>query len=83
MYSQYKIIDVLAKKAGGPYALSAVIIERARQILKGKARMMGQEKNNPIQEAFEDFVQGTLAVSAGKEAAPEAQEGGEMKADSS
>ncbi|HHT9125508.1 MAG TPA: DNA-directed RNA polymerase subunit omega [Candidatus Brocadiia bacterium] len=76
MYSQYKIIDVLAKKAGGPYALSTVIIKRARQILKGKAHAFGQEKNNPIQESFEDFIQDAVAVSTGEDTAPEAQEGG-------
>ncbi len=84
MYSQYKIIDVLAKKAGGPYGLSTIVIKRARQILKSKTHLLGQGKNNPIQEALKDYIRETLAVSAGEDTAPEAQvqEGSETKDDS-
>ncbi len=84
MYSQYKIIDVLAKKAGGPYALSSIVMKRARQILKGKVHAFGQEKNDPIQDAFEDFSKDALSIGAGENTAPEAQvqEGSETKDDS-
>lgn len=80
MYPQYKIIDVLAKKAGGPYALSSILMKRARQVLKGKAYALGglaQKKNDPIQEALENFTRGELSIgegeSEGKDVAPESK----------
>ncbi len=77
MYTQYKIIDVLAKKAGGPYVLSSVLVKRARQILKGKVHMLEQNKDDPIQEALEEFTQDELDISAGEEATPEVTESSE------
>lgn len=75
MYSQYKIVDVLAKKVGGPYALSTILIKRARQILKGEVHMLGQEKSDPVQGALEDFVQDALAIGEGEVVSLEEKEG--------
>lgn len=79
MYSQYKIIDVLAKKAGGPYALSTVLIKRARQILKGRSSALGglgMKRNNPIQEALEEFAQGKITIGTGEDVTLETDEEG-------
>ncbi|MGR3309175.1 MAG: DNA-directed RNA polymerase subunit omega [Candidatus Brocadiales bacterium] len=77
MYTQYKIIDVLAKKAGGPYVLSTILLKRARQVLKGKAHMLEQNKDDPIQEALEDYTQDKLEIRAGEETTPEVTENSE------
>jgi DNA-directed RNA polymerase subunit K/omega len=78
MYSQYKIIDVLAKKTGGHYALSTLLIKRAKQLLMDKAHMLGQKRTDPLQEALDEFTRGELTISEGEDVALEEKEGGKL-----
>lgn len=61
MENYYKLIETLARQAGGHYRLSTVLIKRVRQLAKGLSSFKS-EPVDPINTAFEEFISGRLQI---------------------
>ena len=61
MENYYKLVEKLAKQAGGHYRLSTALIKRIRQLVKGLSSFRS-EPVNPVNTAFEEYLSGRLQI---------------------
>lgn len=65
MREYYRLLDAMAKKAGGPYRLSSILIKRVRQLVKGSLSAFRAEGFDPVSAAFEEYNKELLEVTEG------------------
>lgn len=63
----YKNIDEFAKQAGGSLRLTALIISRARQIVKKSPVLVETDSDDPVQIAFAELMERKIKLSEGSE----------------
>lgn len=61
----YKNIDELAKQVGGSLRLTALIISRARQIIKKAPVLVEADTDDPVRIAFLELMQGRIRLAEG------------------
>jgi DNA-directed RNA polymerase subunit K/omega len=61
MEDNYKLVEKLAKRAGGHYRFSTVLIKRVRQLVKGLSSFRS-EPVDPVRVAFEEYLHGKLQI---------------------
>lgn len=70
----YKNIDELAKKVGGSLRLTALLISRARQIIKKAPVLVDADTDDPVRIAFLELMQGKIRLSEGEPQQPKVLE---------
>jgi DNA-directed RNA polymerase subunit K/omega len=66
----YKNIDDLAKQVGGPLRLTALIISRARQIIRKSPIFVDADTDDPVRIAFLELMQSKIKLGEGGEQEP-------------
>ncbi len=61
----YKNIDELARQVGGSLRLTALIISRARQIIKKASVLVETDTDDPVRIAFFELIQGKVRLNEG------------------
>ncbi len=61
MENNYKLIERLARQAGGHYRFSTILIKRVRQVVKGFSSIR-HEPADPIGAAFAEYIKGRLQI---------------------
>ncbi|HHT9119071.1 MAG TPA: hypothetical protein ACFYD3_00810 [Candidatus Hypogeohydataceae bacterium YC41] len=61
MENYYKLVETLAKQAGGHYRLTTVLVKRVKQLVKGLSSFR-TEPTDPIRTAFDEFTGGKLRI---------------------
>jgi DNA-directed RNA polymerase omega subunit len=55
-------LDELAKRAGGTFHLTTLLIRRARELAAGNApQLIDMDSNDPIEIALEEFARGKIS----------------------
>lgn len=67
-------VDELASLVGGPLRLTALIVNRARQIIKKAPVLIETDIDDPVQIAFLELIQGKIKLSEGNTQLPPASE---------
>lgn len=70
----YKNIDELAKQIGGSLRLTALIISRARQIIKKVPALVEADTDDPVRIAFQELMQGKIRLTEGSVYQPQVLE---------
>jgi DNA-directed RNA polymerase subunit K/omega len=61
MEHYYKLVEDLAKQAGGHYRLTTVLLKRVRQLVKGLGGFRS-ESLDPVKSSFEEYIGGKLQI---------------------
>jgi DNA-directed RNA polymerase omega subunit len=54
-------LDELAKRAGGTFHLTTLLIRRARELANNAQTLVDLDSNDPIEIALEEFARGKIS----------------------